>query len=237
MGGPDPEVNLGRGGPREGLVRTHVSVVKESGREPPLKISPGQWLQEAEIQGLFQRPPEPFHDGDGPRPADGAEALTDAERLQTGSEDLGCKLRPLIRDKVAGGAVGANGLVDERRHGVGGGLGQEHLGGERHAGEDVDHDSEFEREDPKETGDLGQIGHPYMVRPSSLYAARCGSSGSGSGMRFSFRTLATVRGETFQPALASVGRWCRCLRNPFRPCAGSGYGSRHRSGGREARAR
>src|SRR5271169_1263497 len=91
--------------------------------------------------------------------------------LSAAKTSRGCKLRPLIRDKVPGGAVGANGLVDERRHGVGGGLGQEHLGGERHAGEDVDHDSEFEREDPKETGDLGQIGHPYMVRPSSLYAA------------------------------------------------------------------
>src|SRR5271167_4488416 len=34
----------------------------------------------------------------------------------------------------------------------------------------VDHDSEFEREDPEETGDLGQINHPDVIRPPSLYA-------------------------------------------------------------------
>jgi hypothetical protein len=116
-------------------VRTQVRVVKEAGLEPSLRVRSGQRFQGAEAQGLFQCPPQPFHDRDGAGLADGAEALADAEFLQAGVEGLGGELRSLVGDEVSG--------------------------------------------------------TPWEEAPRL-------------GMRFSFRTLPTVLGETLQPARASV---------------------------------
>jgi hypothetical protein len=91
----DAEVDLGRSGSGEPLMRLNVGVVGEHGVEAMLQV--GRMDDAPDVQQLLHRFPQPLYDGDGAVLADGAKALADAKGSDVGAERFARELRTLCR--------------------------------------------------------------------------------------------------------------------------------------------
>ena len=163
MSGPEAEHGLGRGGSRQPAMGPQPEVVLESRRKPGLEVGPEEGRPRPELAERLQGPEEPLDEGDGAGPADGAVAVADAVAGEARAEDIRGELGALVGDRVAGRAEAPDGHGQEAADLDRARLGEEDSGGERAAGEDVEHDGELEGEEAEQARDLGDVEHPDVV--------------------------------------------------------------------------
>ena len=188
MGWLSTEVDFSRCGATQTLMRSQVAIVVKPLFKPAFEIRSHLGFEIAQSQGVFESSPKPFDNRDGAVPADGTEALACAEPSQRFAKPLGGELPSLVGDEVPGWAEAKRGPLNQPAHLSGTGFFPEHLGCERHAGEDIEYDHELEGEQAKEAGDGRDVGHPDVIRVAraEITARRVGSFGNRDLGRFFF---------------------------------------------------
>ncbi len=154
-------------------MRPQPSVVAEGQREPALEIGPEQGWSRSEDGDALQGAEETLDEGNGPGLPDGAVAVAYGETAECLLDLLRGELRSSVGDGVSRRAEAADCAEEEAGDVAAAWLGEEHLGREGHPREDVEDEGEFEGEEPQESGDLGEVHHPDVVREAGTHATAC----------------------------------------------------------------
>lgn len=97
----EAEVELGRSGTAQCLMRTERCVVKQRDMGTLVQVAGAEWGSETNVEHVLQRSPEAFDDGDRAVLADRAEAMEHVEALKRIAKRCAFELRSLIGDEVA----------------------------------------------------------------------------------------------------------------------------------------